>query len=934
MNNLTTLENNNIEILDGFNIQNGVESLDVLLLAQGKDILTRDEIQYLFLLQYNNQQRQQKLQIAIHCAGIPNIQNAKVLGLVAVAAVGFFLLPGLIGVSPLMGLLIGAAVGWKALGFSNSNQKKLSSASTKRESIVSSPGFDTAPQPPQIGGAIPLVFTNKSVNPNGGVRVTGNVINAYIKTFKNEQILYTLSSLGLGETQGIIANNLLIDNQPLDNFLQDEVFVEYTSGRRDQTRFSDFPYYSQCVSPQNNASLGISFKAVVNNDLNGNTFTVLEDDFEAFSPSDKYQVNTVDFRVVSKTRSGLRVFCDRNISALGDRRVHVINTIVYKTTKRCSRIDLNFAFDIWARDTSNNLVKSGIAFLLEVNGVVVANFYEVNAKEGTLRRSITIGNLPLQKHRIRCLPITLVNTNYNIYRLDDSGNSRIVYTGFYQGSREIIVTIESSTSNELSVSQLNTALATTKAQNASDRGANGRLTSVNEIVYPENIGQAFMVNYPGLVLAKNVIKGSNRLSASPAYSHEVSRGLLGRQHLVAGEAGIGSNGATLIVNGLDLSQLNVGNTCRNITRQTESTTISISSSMIVTQNSLSWTPGDKFLIFYLEAINYFPDFFVWSLTEKVGGLGNLVDERFINFPSICESRKFCKDNALFFDTVIDQSQPWDELINQESLASLVYPTKYAGNYGLKPETYTNPTDIFNASRINPGSFSQSKPDSKKINAVQLTYKADIDGVKEDKTITCLTADLYFGREVLESMNVNYSSITTEEQAKKVAARMLKSRILQNKVVTFSTGICGFHLGEGDLILIQYGLTEKESEISGFAKSVQTFSSGTQEITLSKYIPGVLGAGHTANIYHLESGVVETQKAVSLLPNGNLLISGLSEAIKPPREGFNADIIIICRDISEKLFRVVSIKPKEYNVEVSCINWSLDILNSSDLYFIT
>jgi hypothetical protein len=108
----------------------------------------------------------------------------------------------------------------------------------------------------------------------------------------------------------------------------------------------------------------------------------------------------------------------------------------------------------------------------------------------------------------------------------------------------------------------------------------------------------------------------------------------------------------------------------------------------------------------------------------------------------------------------------------------------------------------------------------------------------------------------------------------------------------------------------------------------------QEITLSKYIPGFLGAGHTANIYHLESGLVETQKPVTLLPNGNLQISSLAEAIKPPREGFNADIIIICKDISEKLFRVVSIKPKEYNVEVSCINWSLDILNSSDLYFIS
>jgi hypothetical protein len=912
--------------------ENPINNLHFLLLEklQGTgNELTRGDLQYLLLFEYNNQQKQQRLRIAVHISGNFEVQNGRVLGLIAIAAIGFFLLPGLIGVSPLMGLLIGAAIGWKVLGFSKKPQQQ----NLKRESIVSSPGFDTAPQPPQIGGVIPLAFTNKDVNPNGGVRLTGNVLNAYIRTFKNEQTLYTISSLGLGTFDRLSPNELLIDNQPLDNFLSDEITTEYTLGIKNQTRFAEFPFYSQALSPQNNINLGVSFKALANSgSLSGNTFTVSEEDFDAFSPSEKYRINGVDFRVTNKSRTNFRIFCNLALPSLGDRKIYAIYNAIYETTKRCSRIDLNLAFEAYARDNNNNLVNSGILFQLELNGVQIGNFYELNKKEGTIRRSITLTNLPLQKHKIKCYAINLVNTNLPIYRLDDSGSIKTLGTGIIQGGREVILVVESNYT--ASTAAINAALNTDgKSQQASDRGANCKITSVNEIVFPGDINQGAMTNYPNLVIAKNVAKGSNRLQASPAYSHSIPKAIRGRNHMAAGEASVNSANATLIANGIDLSQALIGHICRNLDRQVESPIIGISGATVTTQSSLNWTAGDRFLIFFEDSINYFPDIFTWTLITKEGGLGNVVSEKFINYPSICAARRFCRENSLFFDGVIDYSIGWDEWVNQESLASLLFPSKYAGNYGLKPETYTTPTDIFNVSRIIPGSFRQAKPDSSLINAVQLTYKADLDGVKYDKTVTVMTADVFFGRETFEPITLNYPSITNEAQAKKVASRTLKSRIIQNKVIKFSTGICGFDLSEGDLIIVQYGLTEKENELSGFCLSALPLVSGNQEIKISKKLAASYTADYKMSVYHLESGNIETDKPFIVLPNGNVIVQNLTEAIKPARENFNADILIICKNISEKIFRTVSVIPKDYQVEVNAINWSQDILNDSDLYYI-
>lgn len=899
--------------------------------------LTDDELQYLLLIEFNNQQTNQKLYYAFYKASpVPQITNGKVLGVIGFAALGFFAAP-LLGISAITGVLIGASIGWRLFGGGQKNKSK----SQKQERIVSSPGFDSAPQPPQIGGVIPLVFTNTSTNSNGGVRLNGNVLNSYVKTFQNKQILYTLIALGLGEIVEIDNSQLLIDNQPLDNFYSGVITTNSVTGVDNQSRFENYPYYSQCVSASNNNVFGVSYRGlIISGSVSNNSFRVSESDYDSFVPTERYRVNGIDFRVTNKIINGseYRIVTDKNFSNVGDRKIYSVYRAKYKTSSKCTRIDLNLAFDISARNkTSNDLTTFAVVFDVYLNGQLVSRFYESNKKEGTVRRSLTLTNLNYQKHTIETYSYSVITDNIQPLRLDDSGILRTISSGVIQNGKEIQLIVESNPNNQQTISKINDFLnVDNKVSMSSDRGANARLTTVNEVTLPSDLGHDFMTNYRQIALQDLKIEASDNLQASPATSTLVRKGIKYRNHIAAGEASINSQNNLLIANGVNLSEVQINYVCRNISRQTESIITNITGSTITTQFSLNWQPGEVFLVYYLDAINYFPDIFVYSRLNKQGGVRGLsISEKFIDYSSICSARRFCKNSGFYWDGVIDAPTKWNNWVLQESLGSLLYPFKYSGNYGLRQEEVTNPVDIFNTSRIFPGTFSQSKPDNSKINCVQLTYNSNEDNfTKIDKTITVMTADAFFNREVLQIENLNFESITNESQAKKVAARFLKSRILQNKVIEFTTGLSGFNCREGDLVAVQYALTELEAEVSGFCLNAQNLINGNQEITLSKIVSANLNnQGYIVNIYHLEFGTVQTSRQFTLLPSGNLLITGLTEVIKPARENFNGDVIVINKNISEKIYRISTIKPENYGVKITAVNWSADIHNDSDLFFI-
>lgn len=923
--------------MQNLSINSKLQEAITLVNSRSEVRLTEDELQYLLLLEFHNQQTRQKQYYAFYLASpVPIVTGGKVLGMVAFAALGFFLAP-VLGIGALTGVLLGASIGWRLFGGGNKGKQN---SKNKQDRITSSPGFDSAPQPPTIGSPIPLIVTNTYTNPSGGVRIVGNIINSRVRTERNKQNLFCLIALGLGEIGEIDNNLLLVDNQSLTNFYSGVIKSSYTTGYDNQSRFEEYDCYSQVISPSGNATIGASFRANVSG-LAFNTFNVPEDDYDSFVPTEYYRLGNQEFRIANKFISGsnYRIVADKNLNTF-DGKVYSIYRFKYRTQQKCTRIELNFAFDISARKESDNKLTSfAIVFDVYVDGQQVGRFYEVNKKEGTIRRAITIDNLFYGKHTIETYSHPKIFDTIQPIRIDDSGIIRTINTGLLSQGKSISLILESNPNNQHSISAINGFLDTSnKAQTSADRGANGKISTVNEIAYPSDLGHSAMTNYRQLVLNNIVAEASDNLSSSPAYSSLVKKGLVYRNHLAAGDAGVNSN-TNILFAYTDLAEVLTGHICRNISRSTESVITAVSGNQITTEFSLNWKPGEKYIIFFNDSINRFPDFYVYTRLSKSGVKGNKITEKFIDYPSICNSRAFCRNNGFFYDAVVDQPTKWNEFVMKESLASLLFPFKFAGNYGLLPEQSTNPTDIFNVARILPGSFTQSSPAPTSTNCVQLTYKAldsfaDADYVKRDITITVMTADAYYGREDLEIDSLGYESITNENQAKKVAARYLKSKILQDKVLKFKTSIAGFKCREGEIIIVQYSLTELEKEISGFCVTAGNLSSGSQEIKLSKTPKeDYTNQGMTASIYHLETGNIQVSKPFIVLPSGNLIISGLTEQIKPIRENFNGDVIIINKNITDKYYRISSVKPSNYEVEITAVNWTNEINNDSDLFYI-
>jgi hypothetical protein len=911
--------------------------------------LTADELQYLLLIEFNNQQIRQKQYYAFYLScPVPQIHNAKVLGIIVAAVVGIFLAP-VLGIGVATAALIGASIGWRLLGGASDNKPKVKEA--KNATIVSTPGFDSAPQPPVIGSVIPLLFTSILNNPNGGLRVSGNVVNSYITTFKNVQTLSTLIAVGLGEIGDINNSQLLIDNQARSSFLQTTIKTNQVNGLETQGTFNEYQKYSQVISPSNNATLGISLRGkFISGTLVNNSFDVEKDDYEALVAGESYRLeNGKEFKIINKFIQGSNYKIITNTELTSPPIANTSNKIFafyqfrHKTNQSCSAIELHFALDISARQkTDNEPTTYAVVFDLYVNHDFIGIFSVTSKAEGTLRRSILIYDLPYQKHLVHTYPRTSVDTSMlPIYRLDDSGVTKQLNKNLNYNGILVKFKIESDDRNYPSISQLNEYLTfDNKSVTSSDRGANTRVTAINYFTSPLDLGHPRISNYKNVVLNSITVEASSGLTNSPSYSILVNEGIKGNNHIAAGKASIGSQNNQLVANGVDLSEVQIGMICRSITNQIQSPITSISNGVVTVKESLYWTPGDDFLIYSYSSINYFPDVFVYSRLNRKGGVkGLIISEKFIDFPSICKARRFCKNNNYFFDAVIDSPTKWNEWVTRESLASMLYPFKYAGNYGLKIEENSDPTDIFNASRIIPGSYSQTKPSAPYINAVQLTYTANDDTsdnsfFKVDRTLTVMTAAAFYSTEPIQIDNLVYKSITNLAQAKAVASKYLKSRLLQNKVIEFKTGVYGFNCREGDLIIVQYALTELESEMSGFCLQADTLVNGNQEILLNKKATETLNnQGYVCSIYHLETGTVQTAKNFLVLPTGRLSISGLSEVIKPAREGYNGDVIVINKNISEKIYRISAIKPENYEVKITAVNWDASIHDDSDLFYV-
>jgi hypothetical protein len=877
-----------------------------------------------------------------------DIQDGKIIGIIAFAAIGF-----LIG-GP-MGALMGAAIGFRLFG---SKKKEEEKKDTKAPAQAY--GFDSVTALPAIGGPIPLIYCDRTTNPNGGVLTAGFVVNSRVETRKGVQKLYQLTVLGYGQLGAIDEASMTINDQPRNNYFRDEVITKISLGTSTQAPFPEFNQYSQAVSPGAQNQMGLDSRAILEETTSSSTIVLKEEDVPAFSPGDSYRTSGQSFRIVEKTTTSL--IADKVINQEEDKPLYAVWDATYTTSKRVNEIQVNLNAQYWAMAQNEDkevetvsLANVWDAWLTLVpNGVrtKVGRIHIRSKTKTNLRRTFFIQNLPLGKYKLELVTITRDEQGSDddtSYALKDNGVLRS-----YPVGNGWTLTIEDG--NPEQVREKNKY--SNRTQWAAQGGAPCQITSVNEIVYPQAIGQLSVVGYPNMAMIGLIATASAQLQGQPNLKTLIKQGR-SKMRVLCGSyvASAGSANNVLIdlvnyINGyVNFGLIKVGQICRNLDKRTESIITSISPNTITTAQSCNWSQGDRFLIYYYGCSNYFPDIYCDTLTSTEGGLGNFIDaDFFVDYFSIIESKAYCMNSGFFWDGQITEPIAWAQWATRESLASLLFPSRIGGKFALIPEqkvATANPVALFNASNIIEGSFVEEFAERQDLNTLIVSYKDGSDAKFDQVTLTVQTVEAYNGEVPVVEESLNLDSVTNFYQAEKIGQVYLKTRLLQDRIINFKTGLQGSYIQPGDLIYVQHLITEFDRECSGFVQTAgcvqQPDGTWICNIRLSAPVrEGVtVGTGYVAAIFRLADGGLQTNLPVTsylepTLQEVVLSISGLAVPLLPPGENRTGDYVV-CTRISEqkRIYRVNSIEPQsDGTVGIGGVLWVKSMLEADGLVTIS
>lgn len=523
--------------------------------------------------------------------------------------------------------------------------------------------------------------------------------------------------------------------------------------------------------------------------------------------------------------------------------------------------------------------------------------------------------LPFNQSRTTIDGLVLDSTAANnVYLIDDSGGYVTLDTGVSLNGSNVLIEYEGNTT-PFDHTELAKYIDydVRKRTVSSEQGPPCKIATVNEVVNPSDVNGN--TNYRGYALVGYTFKASERLTAAPNATVVIDSGRIIRQNLVAGVAGA-TSGTTLadptksffnlglLVNPTD------GTMLRNLDTRQEALVATVTPTTISTQTALTWTPGDRYLVYNLGSSNYFPDIFVDTLINTRGGLGGIVDsDRFIDYELICAARAFVVAKGYFWDGVISESIPWSQWANKEAMSSLLHPTRIDGRFGLVPESYAAPTGVFNASNILAGDGGNSSLEEEyvpwteqAVNRVVATFTDGVDGRFYPKTIIAMTLAAYNGTEPIVEETLDLKAVTKKSQVVDVVRVYLQSKRLQSKVVKFRTATHALYIRAGDLIVLQHPMGEYDYEVSGYVTNVVTIGTGVQQVYLSKPINSNLGDGYTASIWYTSTGNAQNSIAAELAQDADgvntLLLSGLQETVAI------GDFITVGLDATnDSLFRV-------------------------------
>lgn len=672
------------------------------------------------------------------------------------------------------------------------------------------------------------------------------------------------------------------------------------------------------------------------------TLVVDEDDIEKFTPSDRYRVNGVDFSIIDK--EGNTLTTDTPITVGGNDEIYAVYTFKYENTQPVSETHFNCVFSLWGRDEKGRLKRHAIAFDVFFKKVGSPTFtrlyriYVANKNQGEIRRSFKIKNLPFGKYQFEFRSLERVSGGLPILRLGDGGALASTPTGVVVDGKEII--IETEYADPPSESRANRDLDfDDKEQVSSQSAPPGRVTSINEVTLPADLGHAQVSRYPKLSLLGLKAIASERLSSTPTPSALLRKGRVGWVLLAAGEAAIASTPNQLIYFGENLTlEVQPGNRVRNLDKKLEDVVIGVANNILLTALNLEWEQGDRFVVYAEGSSCYFPDVLADAIRSPDGGLAELVDaDQVIDYPSFVKSRRFCRANNFYWDGTLAEMTNIIEWAEREASFSLLFPSIIDGRMALVPEQYDPPIATFTDSAME--SYSETLLQPKEYNQVTVRFKDGSDTRFKEKTVTIMTLEAFNGLEsVYEAPTIDaLSSVSNESQAQRIGEIFLQSSRFQDRGISFTTGLQGLGIKPGSLVVGASTVTQIHLERSGFVVAVEPYDSvlRSQVVKLSQPVDPGLDGSYSASIYHLDGTANQSGVPVATVErNGEnwLLLSDLDTPVSPPALNRTGDYLAIGKDSElRRVFRVAAIDiQSEFKCQVAATRWDQRMLSSEGL----
>jgi hypothetical protein len=673
------------------------------------------------------------------------------------------------------------------------------------------------------------------------------------------------------------------------------------------------------------------------------TLSVNEDDIEKFTPSDRYRVNGVNFSIVDKNENILTV--DVPITVNGNDEIYAVYTAKFENTQNVSQVDFNFIFSLWGRDEDGKLKRHAIAFDIYIKPTTSTEFvrlyriFVANKNQGEIRRGLKIKNLPFGKYQFEFRSLERVSGDLPILRLGDGGALTSTPSGITIGANSIILETEyaeppddDDANDDLDFDD--------KEQISSQNGAPGRITSINEITLPIDLGHPQVSRYPKLSLLGLKAIASERLQSTPTPSALFRKGRIGWALLAAGEAAIPSLDNQLVSFAENFVALGIqpGNRIRNLDKKTDEAIASVAMSALSTIASMQWEKGDRYLVYVEESLCYFPDVLADAVRSPDGGLHELVDaDQVIDYVSFLKSKRFCKANNFYWDGTLAETSNIVDWAEREAPLSLLFPSIIDGRLALVPEQYEPPIATFNDAVME--SYSETLLQPKEYNQVNVRYKDGSDTRFKEKTVTIATIEAFNGLEpIYEAPTIDaISSVTNFAQAERIGQIFLQSSRFQDRGINFSTGLQGLGARPGSLIVALSTITQIYLEKSGFVVEVEPYDSvmRSQVIKLSQPIEIGFDSSYTVSVYHIDGTNNQSNLPVNTATKNSevwLSISELDNPIMPNGRNRTGDYIVVGKNSQlRRVFRIAGIEiQSEFKCSIAATRWDERMLGNEGL----